>query len=172
MLNNTTALLTIVITGATFGVLGTTLTGALGEELGWRGYLVPKLMSKYTLLQTSLIVGVIWYVWHLPLIFFTGYYTGDDLPFTLSCFFVLVMALSCLFTWLYHTSQSIWPVCIMHASHNVFTQQILTPLTEPTGQTPYIIGDFGVGIALGATLVAGVVMAKVLKPRTLVASEA
>lgn len=44
-----------------------TITGAMGEELGWRGFLLPRLQAKYNALTSSLIVGVIWAIWHLPL---------------------------------------------------------------------------------------------------------
>jgi len=44
-----------------------TITGAMGEELGWRGFLLPRLQAKYNALASSLIVGVIWALWHLPL---------------------------------------------------------------------------------------------------------
>jgi len=48
------------------------LMGPFGEEFGWRGYLHPILKEKYTLFQTSLILGLIWSMWHLPLFFIEG----------------------------------------------------------------------------------------------------
>jgi membrane protease YdiL (CAAX protease family) len=49
------------------------ITGATGEELGWRGFLLPRLQERFTGLSASLIVGVIWAFWHLPLWFLPGY---------------------------------------------------------------------------------------------------
>lgn len=48
------------------------LMGPIGEEFGWRGYLHPVLKEKYNLLYTSLIIGFIWSIWHLPLFFIEG----------------------------------------------------------------------------------------------------
>lgn len=52
---------------ATPGLYRSVLSGPLGEELGWRGYLQPRLLRQFTPLTTSLIIGVIWGVWHYPL---------------------------------------------------------------------------------------------------------
>lgn len=48
------------------------LMGPIGEEFGWRGYLYPIIKEKYSLLQTSMIIGVVWSIWHLPLFFIQG----------------------------------------------------------------------------------------------------
>ncbi|TQV76566.1 CPBP family intramembrane metalloprotease [Aliikangiella marina] len=147
------AILLIVGTSATIGVLGTAVTGALGEELGWRGFLVPKLLAFNSFHKTSLLVGVIWAFWHLPIILYTPYFTGDNIYFGIACHSILVISLSYLLTWLYLKSQSIWPVCLFHASHNVFMQQVLSPLTTNTTDSSFITGDFGIGIALLSCLV-------------------
>lgn len=49
------------------------IRGPLGEELGWRGYLLNELNTRFSRLKSALITGIIWSVWHLPLWFISGY---------------------------------------------------------------------------------------------------
>ena len=152
------ALLIIIGTSATIGVVGTAITGALGEELGWRGFLVPKLLESNSFNKTSIIVGFIWLVWHLPIILYTEYFNGVNLYFGLACFSILVISLSFLLTWLQIKSDSIWPTCILHASHNVFLQQIFSPLTVDSEISQYFTGEFGIGVAVSSALITIIVV--------------
>jgi uncharacterized protein len=95
--------------------LSTTLiNGPLTEEPGWRGCLLPRLQSRYTPLVASLIVGVIWTSWHLPLLLSDP--TGQRPPLQ---FFVWVVAQSVVFTWVYNgTRGSVLLVILMHGSAN------------------------------------------------------
>jgi membrane protease YdiL (CAAX protease family) len=127
----------------------------LGEEIGWRGLLVPELAKRYSFTTTSLITGVIWAIWHFPVLIFSDYNNaGAPLWFGLICFTVLVIAISFVLTWLRLKSGSLWPAVLFHASHNTFIQGIFTPLTGTTALTPYVIDEFGIGLALVAVLVA------------------
>lgn len=72
-------------------------TGGVCEELGWRGFLLPRLQKRFSPLYASLILAPIWTFWHLPL-----YVTGIRPPATLVPFFAMVILLSILFTWLYN----------------------------------------------------------------------
>jgi uncharacterized protein len=49
-----------------------TLTDGLGEELSWRGFALPRLLSRHNALAASLILGVLWALWHLPLVWTEG----------------------------------------------------------------------------------------------------
>ncbi len=97
--------------------LSTTLiNGPFTEEPGWRGFLLPRLQSWYTPLVASLIVGVIWASWHLPLLLSDP--TGQR---PLLQFFVLVVAQSVVFTWVYNgTRGSVLLVILMHGTFNSF----------------------------------------------------
>jgi uncharacterized protein len=84
-----------------------------GEELGWRGYVLPRLQARYSALVASLVVGVIWAFWHLPLLMAPG----SSSP--LGLFMIKVIADSVLFTWLYNNSKgSLLLVTMFHAVGN------------------------------------------------------
>ncbi|MBE0688464.1 MAG: CPBP family intramembrane metalloprotease, partial [Anaerolineaceae bacterium] len=69
-------------------------------------------------------------------------------------FTIMVLGISFAFAWLRLKSGSLWTAAILHASHNLFIQAIFTPLTLQKKITPYIIDEFGVGLAIAGMLVA------------------
>ncbi len=117
---------------------------ALGEEIGWRGFLVPELSEWVGLKKAGLISGIIWGTWHLPGILFGNYgQTGTPLWFRLACFSILVISTGVLLAWLRMKSGSIWPVVIFHATHNGVIQMFFNRITVDTGKTAYFTGEFG-----------------------------
>jgi membrane protease YdiL (CAAX protease family) len=125
----------------------------LGEELGWRGLLVPELAKTSSFLHLSLISGVIWVIYHLPLLFFADYHSAAPKWYVFLIFTVLVVALSFIYAWLRLKSGSIWPGVLLHASHNLFTG-VFDQLTVDRGYTEYITTEFGAGLAIVYVLVA------------------
>lgn len=121
---------------------------ALGEEIGWRGFLVPHLARRLTFTQTALISGVVWSLWHYPILIFADYNSGTPAWYGLTCFTVMVVSISFIFAWMRLKSGSLWTGVLLHASHNLFIQQFFDPLTTNTGRTPYVIGEFGAALAL------------------------
>lgn len=85
------------------------------EEIGWRGFLLPKLLSRYSPLKSSLIIGVIWSLWHLPIWFIVGspQQSINFIPFSLSC-----IASSFVLTFIYMEANSIWLCILFHALDN------------------------------------------------------
>lgn len=134
------------VLSSTLGLVRT--TGALGEEIGWRGFLVPELLKSYSYTQTSLITGVIWAIYHYPILIFADYNMGTPIWFGLICFTVMIVSSCFIYTWLRIRSGSLWPAAILHASHNLFIQAIFTPLTATTGYTNYLIDEFGIGLMI------------------------
>ncbi len=130
------------------------LIPALGEEIGWRGLLVPQLAKLTSFTNVALISGSIWAVWHFPMILFADYHAAAPRWFALLCFSVLVVGSCFAFAWLRLKSGSLWTAAILHASHNIFIQGIFDPLTRDTGFTTYITTEFGVGLAVTAIIVA------------------
>jgi len=143
-----------VLRNATFLFLFGGLIPALGEEIGWRGYLVPQLAKRTSFTNVALISGAIWAVWHYPLILFSDYHSAAPRWLALLCFSLLIVGISFAFAWLRLKSGSLWTAAILHASHNVLIQSILDPLTKETGITTYITTEFGIGLALMAVIVA------------------
>ena len=93
------------------------LGGPLGEEMGWRGYALDRLQNKYNALTSSLILGVIWAFWHLPLYLWPAASGREGMPFAL--FFLNVLIQTPIYTWLYNnTKRSLWPVMIFHCFQN------------------------------------------------------
>lgn len=128
--------------------------GALGEEIGWRTYLYPKLEELFGLKGALILGGIIWGVWHFPLIavghgFGTGYfgepYTGF-LIFTLDCTFTGVLLY--LVT---KKSLSVWPAAFLHAFNNTNVNIGLLLLNEEKLDPVFRENLFGFVLALVGT---------------------
>ena len=127
---------------------------ALGEELGWRGFLVPRLARVMGFDGVSLASGLVWAVWHVPLILFAGYHSGAPALYSVACFTVMVVGISYLFAWITLRSGSVWPAVLLHASHNQWIQGFFDRATIDTGPTRYWTGELGAGLALAGIVVA------------------
>jgi membrane protease YdiL (CAAX protease family) len=138
----------IVLTG-TYGMTRS-ISGALGEEIGWRGFLVPELAKTTSFTGTALISGIVWSLWHYPILIYGDYNAGTPTWYGLMCFTVMVVAMSFVFAWMRLKSGSLWTGAILHASHNLYIQGIFTPLTRNTGKTAWYIDEFGCVLPLVA----------------------
>ena len=124
------------------------LLSATGEELGWRGFLVPTLARTMSFGRTAVISGAIWAAWHVPLIVFADYNGGTPAWYSVLCFVVMVVSLGVPFAWLRLRSGSVWPAAILHASHNLFVQGFFDRVTVDTGPTRWLTSEFGAALAL------------------------
>jgi len=117
-----------------------------GEELGWRGYALPRLAARLGLGGASVLLGGIWAVWHLPLFFLPDSgSTGQSFP----AYLMQVTAMSVALAWLYwKTEGSLLLVMLMHASVN-----------NTTGIVPAAVDGAVAPLALGGSLVAWVTVA-------------
>jgi membrane protease YdiL (CAAX protease family) len=134
-----------------FGTIGVviSLLSAIGEEIGWRGFLVPLLAKNYTFSAVVWISWAAWYLYHVPIILFGGYHSHEPLLFNLIVFAILLFALTLILTWLRLVSGSIWPPALFHAAHNLFVQSLFDKITTPNASGNWVTGEFGVGLALG-----------------------
>jgi membrane protease YdiL (CAAX protease family) len=92
-----------------------------GEELAWRGFALPRLQAKYNALTSSLILGVIWGLFHLPLFFtLTG---SSQAGASFIGFLISTVSLTIIFTWIYnHTRGSVLLAYLLHGATNTWTQ--------------------------------------------------
>ena len=134
----------------TFLVVGSlqSLLSATGEELGWRGFLVPTLARTMSFRRTAIVSGAIWAAWHVPLIIFADYNGGTPSWYSTLCFAVMVVSMGFPFAWLRLRSGSVWPAAILHASHNLFVQAFFDRVTVDTGPTKWLTSEFGAALAL------------------------
>ena len=151
--NGMLSLPTLLIVLATFGLVQGAFF-ALGEEIGWRGFLVPELAKVGNFNTITLVSGIAWSVYHYPLILFANYNAGTPKWFAMIAFTWMVMASATIYAWMRLKSGSVWTGVILHASHNLFVQSVFDPLTADRGITKYVTTEFGVGLAMAYTVIA------------------
>jgi membrane protease YdiL (CAAX protease family) len=108
----------------------------LAEEIGWRGYALPGLQQRYSALTASLILGIIWALWHFSPVNFATlwpyafWYIYNVIPFTI------------IVTWVYNnTNESLLLVALFHTASNVSDWMVPTmpTVSNATGIRPFII---------------------------------
>ena len=106
-----------------------------GEEIGWRGYALPRLAARFGLGRASVLLGAIWACWHLPLFLIAGTdTTGQSFPLYL----LQVTALSVAFAWLFgHTHGGLLLVMLLHSAVN--NTKDIVPSTLPGADDPFAL---------------------------------
>jgi len=139
--------------------------GGLGEELGWRGFALPRLQPRYGHLRASLLIGLMWGLWHLP-----GNLSSNSPLLALLAQMILTLSLSIIFSWVYHrTGGSLLVVSLLHAANNAYSAFFETTLPA--------LGDEIGWIALYVVFIIGVAAIVIRKaglassPRGRLASE-
>jgi CAAX protease family protein len=134
----------------------------IGEEIGWRGYALPKLQTGYSALVSSVILGVLWTLWHLPL-FFNPATSYSNTPFWV--FFVFLLPFPIVYTWIFNsTGGSVLLAMILHAVGNAS----IGPLWGATPEYSTAVGNTNVYLLQAAVLwVAAIVLVLVYGPRNL-----
>lgn len=133
----------------------TSMAFVLGEEIGWRGFLAPRMTEAFGFKTGALLTGGIWTLWHLPLVFFAGYNNGTPWWFAVGCFAVLMLGMSVIMAWLRLVSGSLWTAALLHASHDQFVQLFFTPMTSSRGSiTSYAIDEFGFALPAMVLIIA------------------
>jgi membrane protease YdiL (CAAX protease family) len=124
---------------------------ANGEEIGWRGYALPHLQARHSALRASLILGVIWAAFHIPILFTSGAVGGSQSFATALPFLVGILAMSVVVTWIFNNTRgSVLPIILLHGAMNTWPD-----LFAPIGGSPALAW---VGTALMVLLATAVVL--------------
>ena len=124
------------------------------EELGWRGYVLDRLQEKQSALVSSLILGVLWSIWHLPMFFVAGSYQNGLGVGTLAfwLFMIGIVPLNLPFTWIYNnTNRSTLAVILFHSMVN-FTGELiaLSVRADTYSIVLWFVAAIGITIIWGA----------------------
>ena len=112
-----------------------TLTLSLGEELGWRGYLLPRLATSLGTNRGMAVTGLLHGFFHMPIIFFTPYYHPDGNRWVIVPLFLTAFTIGgLLYGYLRLTTDSVWPASLAHSANNYFWALFggLTVATSPS----------------------------------------
>ena len=130
---------------------------AFAEEIGWRGYLQPRLafLGERT---AMFVVGLVWIGWHLPYILLTPYYHSEgNRVAVLGLFACSVLAFSFLIGYLRVTSGSVWPAVLAHFAHNAVFAALSTYAISTERRVvvdEYLAGDTGLFVLVGTAVCA------------------
>ena len=133
---------------------------ALGEEVGWRGYMMPRLKERFGLLNGRLLGGVVWGVWHWPLMLLVGYEYGTNylgaplLGLVVWC--VVCFALNTLLDILYEKTESIWVPAIAHGAFNAIAA-LPQVLVTPADAYYNVLGPMPIGLIAALPMLAAAV---------------
>ena len=130
--------------------------GPLGEEIGWRGFALPRMQSRYGSLRATLLLGVLWTFWHLPHFLTSAQRGGPGTGLSifyinLPIFFLMVMAITIIFTWVFnHTQGSLFIAILLHASINTFgtVQPLFSAPIVTSTDLPFLIGLGGLALLI------------------------
>jgi|SRR5215218_1055616 uncharacterized protein len=140
------------------------LAFSLWEEIGMRGYLLPKLLPLGRR-RALLLVGLVHAAWHMPLIFLTPlYHTAGNRLIVVSLFVGTIVAASFVFGYLRIYTGSVWPASIAHAVHNAAwgTLAAFTLTSKPVIVNEYLAGDNGI-LILGTTVLGAIWIGHMLR---------
>jgi uncharacterized protein len=134
------ALVKFVVLGFVYLFIG----GPVFEEIGWRGFALPRLQPLYGPLVASVVLGVLWGLWHLPLFLIPSWDTPHGSPLDVALFVVLAVANAIVYTWVFNnTKGSVFLAILLHgsASFSIATAYALFPVPAVTeGFANFVIG--------------------------------
>ena len=131
------------------------LMSALGEEIGWRGFMVPALYERLGLNKTLLTSSLFWCCWHLPLLIGGDYMSGTPLWYQLPAFALHIFPVGVMAGLLTLESGSVWPAAFLHAAHNNFDQAVFSIITRGDNRM-YFVSETGVLTILCAWVLAAI----------------
>ncbi|WP_034257812.1 CPBP family intramembrane glutamic endopeptidase [Altibacter lentus] len=142
-LSTTSITIIAIMLLATIEVIRASAT-TLGEEIGWRGFLIYELRKVLSFTGVSIFSGLIWSFWHWPLLV----YYSNNVLLEFTTFTVVIVSMSFIMTYYTFKSKSLWPAVIFHAVSNVYIQKILPELTIKNAGKEHWLGENGIMFAV------------------------
>ncbi len=134
-------------------VIASSIIGGGLEEIGWRGFMLPRMQSSFDALTASLVVGVVWMLWHAPLFVVPGA-VQMDLP--VLPFVVQGIALAVVFTWLYNSTRgSVLLAVLLHGSFNAWLSTVWLLREDVDPITLWVMALLVCLIAIGVIAIYG-----------------
>ena len=125
------------------------LVTCLGEEFGWRGYLLPKLCKRVSLPNAVFLSGFIWGLWHLPIIAVGYNYGTSNIALGIVSMIIFCVVIGTIEAFLFFKTKSIWAGVVFHAAINGIDLYSPSKLFMSTTANPFVGPDL-VGIIGGA----------------------
>jgi membrane protease YdiL (CAAX protease family) len=132
------------------------LFSAAGEEIGWRGYLLPRLIDA-EVPRPLLLSGLVWAVWHLPIILSGQYAPGPSRALSAAVFVLTVTGIGFVIGWMRLTTGSVWPAITLHGVWNAVIQGTFDTSTK--GPSAWV-GEAGILVAALTLAVAWLLVRK------------
>ena len=127
--------------------------GPFFEEIGWRGFALPRMQRRYGPLAGSLVLGVLWALWHLPLFLVPDWDTPHGGPLDVALFIVIAVGMSVVLTWVFNNTRgSVLIAILAHGSFNMSAVAMYDLF--PTPAVTDGIANFAVGLGAAALLIA------------------
>jgi membrane protease YdiL (CAAX protease family) len=127
--------------------------GPLGEELGWRGFLLPEFQKRFSSLKSAVLIGIIWFVWHIPLFWapFGTLVSGEAISiFPIIVYFMMLICLSIIITWLVNNSKgSVLIAILFHLSTNAGIALLFFPELNMDFKKVHLLSSIGILIFTG-----------------------
>lgn len=143
-------------------VLFASLTVSLTEEIGWRGYLLPRLLPLGER-RAMVLSGFLHGFWHVPVILLTGLYLSEgNRLLVIAMFLCTVTAVGVFLGWLRLRTGSVWPAVLAHSAHNVAVAWSADALAGDAAMTEHLAGESGV-VTLLAYAALAVVLARTVR---------
>ena len=113
------------------------VSGPMGEELGWRGYYLTHKAERYSVLKASLITGIVWSFWHLPLWFLRGG-SGVDLVIYIVAFIIQTTSQTVVFGHIYIKHRNLVYTILIHTFDNFLAGTLVVDATSSVANTFYL----------------------------------
>lgn len=156
---NLQKIFTIKDTITTIISITATIFGVLGEEYGWRGYLLPELTKIKGKTNSTIIIGIVWALYHVPAVYLLARATGSSNPLIV-CFIqaCAIFTLSFPFSYCFYLSKNMLPVILFHSIWNVLNTTILGDIYRNEqgiieGNLIFLNGEGVLGLVLGTCLI-------------------